>query len=172
MIIAREAGKITALLRNPKDSEVVEEDSAAMAALLGLAGDVQSLIQTAGAAQSPSRAVPVLYGGRRMDFKPEDLLLRQDKAHDAGQRGDGRHFPQCAGPHQHRSRHQRGGGDRAMKLAHRLRGQSSVEYAVVCAALAFALGVGMVDSNSVLHQLLLALQAAYQKFSFALSLPI
>lgn len=59
-----------------------------------------------------------------------------------------------------------------MKPAHRLRGQSSVEYAVVCAALAFALGVGMVDSNSVLRQLLLALQAAYQKFSFALSLPI
>ena len=85
VIIAREAGKITALLRNPKDSEVVEEDSAAMAALLGLAGDVQSLIQTAGAAQSPGRAVPVLYGGRRMDFKPEDLLLRQDKAHDAGE---------------------------------------------------------------------------------------
>lgn len=43
---------------------------------------------------------------------------------------------------------------------------------MVCAALAFALGVGMVDSNSVLRQLLLALQAAYQKFSFALSLPI
>jgi len=46
---------------------------------------VQSLIQTAGAAQSPGRVVPVLYGGRRMDFKPEDLLLRQDKAHDAGE---------------------------------------------------------------------------------------
>lgn len=52
-----------------------------------------------------------------------------------------------------------------------LRGQSSVEYAVVCAALAFALGVGMLDDTSVLHELLRALQAAYQRFSFALSLP-
>lgn len=51
-------------------------------------------------------------------------------------------------------------------------GQSSVEYCVVCAALAFALGVGMVDDTSVLHELLQALRSAYQKFSFAISLPI
>jgi pilus assembly protein CpaB len=83
VIIAREAGKITALLRNPKDSGVVEGDSAALAALLGQAGDVQSLVQAAGAAQSSERAIPVLYGGRRIDFKPEELMLRQDTAHDA-----------------------------------------------------------------------------------------
>lgn len=52
-----------------------------------------------------------------------------------------------------------------------MRGQSSMEYAVVCAALALALGLGMVDDTSVLRELLRALQTAYQRFSFALSLP-
>ncbi|MCW8164150.1 Flp pilus assembly protein CpaB [Verminephrobacter aporrectodeae subsp. tuberculatae] len=74
VVIAREAGKITALLRNPQDTQVLAEDSAAMAALLGLAGDVQSLANSAG---STGRTVPVLYGGRRSDFKPEELTLRQ-----------------------------------------------------------------------------------------------
>ncbi|WP_423027298.1 hypothetical protein [Undibacterium sp. SXout20W] len=50
-------------------------------------------------------------------------------------------------------------------------GQSSVEYAIVCAAFAFALGVGLVDDSSVLWQLISAFKLAYQKFSFALSLP-
>ena len=50
-------------------------------------------------------------------------------------------------------------------------GQSSIEYVVVCAALALALGVGMVDDTSVLKALIEALQVAYQKFSYALSLP-
>ena len=50
-------------------------------------------------------------------------------------------------------------------------GQSSIEYAVVCAALAFALGIGMVDDTSVLHELIEALRLAYRKFSFALSIP-
>lgn len=51
------------------------------------------------------------------------------------------------------------------------RGQSMVEYLIICAALALALGIGMADKNSVLWQLLNAFQIAYQKFSFALSLP-
>jgi hypothetical protein len=46
-----------------------------------------------------------------------------------------------------------------------------MEYVVVCAAIAFALGVGMVNTDSVLWQLLEALRTAYQNFSFALSLP-
>ena len=50
-------------------------------------------------------------------------------------------------------------------------GQSSVEYAVVCAALAMALGIGMVDDRSVLRELLGAFRLAYQKISFAISLP-
>jgi len=51
------------------------------------------------------------------------------------------------------------------------RGQSSIEYVVVCAALAMALGVGMVDDESVLRTLLNGFQTAYQKISFSLSLP-
>ncbi|MEN6587875.1 MAG: hypothetical protein ABFE02_17685 [Sulfuricella sp.] len=50
-------------------------------------------------------------------------------------------------------------------------GQSSVEYVVVCAALAFALGVGMTDHNSVLWELIDAFNTAYQKFSYSMSLP-
>jgi len=52
-----------------------------------------------------------------------------------------------------------------------LHGQSSTEYLVVCAALAFALGLGMVDEHSALRQLLDALVLSYQKISFAISLP-
>jgi Flp pilus assembly pilin Flp len=48
-------------------------------------------------------------------------------------------------------------------------GQSSVEYAVVCAAIALTLGIGMVDADSVLWQLVDALRSAYQKFTHAVS---
>jgi hypothetical protein len=50
-------------------------------------------------------------------------------------------------------------------------GQSSLEYAVVCAALALALGIGMSDNNSVLVQLVDAFQLAYTRIAFAYSLP-
>lgn len=50
-------------------------------------------------------------------------------------------------------------------------GQSSMEFVVVCAALAFALGIGMVDDKSVLKQLAGAFKTAYQDFSYAISLP-
>lgn len=52
------------------------------------------------------------------------------------------------------------------------RGQSALEYCVICSVLALALGIGMLDDGSVLHQLLEAFRSAYQKFSFAVSLPI
>lgn len=55
--------------------------------------------------------------------------------------------------------------------ADRQRGQSSVEYVVVCTALAFALGVGMSDHNSVLWELINAFNTAYQKISYSMSLP-
>lgn len=51
------------------------------------------------------------------------------------------------------------------------KGQSSVEYLVVCTALAFSLGVGMTDDQSVLRQLLTAFQTAYQKMAYAISIP-
>ena len=51
------------------------------------------------------------------------------------------------------------------------RGQSSMEYVVLCAALVFALGIGMVDDKSALRQLLDAFTLAYRNISFAISLP-
>lgn len=50
-------------------------------------------------------------------------------------------------------------------------GQTSMEYVVVCAALAFALGIGMWNDASVLRELLAAFRTAYQRISFPLSLP-
>jgi hypothetical protein len=52
-----------------------------------------------------------------------------------------------------------------------LKGQSSMEYLVVCAALAFALGVGMWNDTSVLRELLQAFRVAYEKISYSLSIP-
>lgn len=50
-------------------------------------------------------------------------------------------------------------------------GQSTVEYVVLTAAIAMALGVGMVDEGSALRQLLDAFALAYKKITFAISLP-
>jgi len=50
-------------------------------------------------------------------------------------------------------------------------GQSSIEYLVVCAALALALGVAMANQDSVLWQLAEAFRTAFRKFSYAISLP-
>lgn len=50
-------------------------------------------------------------------------------------------------------------------------GQSSMEYLVVCGALALALGIGMTNDQSVLWQLLDAFRAAFHNFSYSLSLP-
>jgi hypothetical protein len=50
-------------------------------------------------------------------------------------------------------------------------GQSSIEYVVVCAGLALALGIGMSDTNSVLMQLINAFRLAYTRIAFAYSLP-
>lgn len=51
------------------------------------------------------------------------------------------------------------------------RGQSSMEYLVVCGALALAIGLGMSGPDSVLWQLLQAFGTAFRKFSYAISLP-
>ncbi len=51
------------------------------------------------------------------------------------------------------------------------RGQSSTEYAIVCAALALALGLEMNADTSVLWQLIDAFNSAYANFSYAISLP-
>ena len=51
------------------------------------------------------------------------------------------------------------------------RGQVAAEYAIASVALTLILGVGMVDDNSVLWELIRGFQTAYQRFSYALSLP-
>lgn len=58
-----------------------------------------------------------------------------------------------------------------------LQGQASMEYVVVCAALAFALFYPITDSNSpdqartTVEILLEGLKTAYKKFSYAISIP-
>lgn len=65
IIVAREAGKLTALLRNPQDTSRLPGGTADLAAWLGgrdrLAGD----------------EVPVLYGGRGAKLPPEGLRLSE-----------------------------------------------------------------------------------------------
>jgi hypothetical protein len=53
----------------------------------------------------------------------------------------------------------------------RQRGQSSFEYAVACAAIAFTLGLGMLDSSGPLYDLLQRLREFYEHYAFAMSLP-
>ena len=50
-------------------------------------------------------------------------------------------------------------------------GQSMIEYVVVCAAVALALGIGMIDSDSILWGLINAFQQSYRNYSYAISLP-
>lgn len=57
-----------------------------------------------------------------------------------------------------------------MRKARGCGGQSSVEYAVMCAAIALTLGIGMANSDSVLWQFVDALRIAYQNFTYAISL--
>lgn len=57
-----------------------------------------------------------------------------------------------------------------MRKTRRVSGQSAVEYAIVCAAIALTLGIGMANADSVLWQLVDALRTAYQKFTHAISL--
>lgn len=46
-----------------------------------------------------------------------------------------------------------------------------MEYVVVCAALALALGIAMANQDSVLWQLAEAFRTLFHKFSYAISLP-
>ena len=57
-----------------------------------------------------------------------------------------------------------------MKNSSPCSGQASVEYAIVCAAVALTLGIGMADPDSVLWQLVDAMRIGYQKFTYAVSI--
>ncbi len=70
LIVAREVGKLTALLRNPQDQQAIGNTSYDIAALLGLKGDTKI-------ANRDVTAVPVLYGGSLAALPPESLKLSQ-----------------------------------------------------------------------------------------------
>jgi pilus assembly protein CpaB len=72
LIVAREVGHITALLRNPGDRTLIPDGQVDLAALLG-AGQ-------GGPAVSDSGEVPVLYGGKTGKMSPESLRLGQYQA--------------------------------------------------------------------------------------------
>ena len=69
VIVARDAGKITALLRNPQDTQIYGKKWD-IAALLGLKGAGKD-------GGMDDRQVPVLYGGRGNKIPPEGLKLGQ-----------------------------------------------------------------------------------------------
>ncbi len=62
-------------------------------------------------------------------------------------------------------------GVKRMRPIRKQRGQSTIEYTVVCAALAFALFVDLNSSNSAVKNVLDNFSNAYKKISYALSLP-
>ena len=71
VIAAREAGKLTALLRNPLDVQEVKGVNRDIAGLFGLGGQMRTSANTRGYGQ-----VPVLYGGRNGKIPPEGLHLK------------------------------------------------------------------------------------------------
>lgn len=72
VIVAREAGRLTALLRNPQDRAQLQGGQGDLAALLG---GTSASAMAAGA--EGSKEIPVLYGGSGAKFPPEGLHLGQ-----------------------------------------------------------------------------------------------
>lgn len=74
VIAAREGGKITALLRNPGDSQRMPESGVDVHSLLS--GKVARSPQASTVMQAPTdSSVPVLYGGSQGGFTPEQLEM-------------------------------------------------------------------------------------------------
>lgn len=72
VIVAREAGKITALLRNPSDKQEFRGGSNDLASMLGSKADAElNSLEHA----LDVRQVPVLYGGRSGKIPPEGLQM-------------------------------------------------------------------------------------------------
>lgn len=70
VISARETGRLTALLRNPADKQLIDNSAAA----------VPSGRSTVGKAGLVRRAIPVIYGGNLTKLPPEALRLGQATA--------------------------------------------------------------------------------------------
>jgi pilus assembly protein CpaB len=68
LIVARETGRLTALLRNPEDRVANKGNAVNLAALLGVG---------VGITPGEARQIPVLYGGRSGKIPPEGLRLGQ-----------------------------------------------------------------------------------------------
>ena len=93
VIIAREAGRITALLRNPQDKSLMKGGQGDLAALLG-AKDVSPLL----AVNAGPREIPVLYGGRGGKIPAEGLRLGQYMPDPNGTQNQARILPNLAAP--------------------------------------------------------------------------
>jgi pilus assembly protein CpaB len=74
VVVAREAGRLTALLRNPQDTTPLQSGQGDLTSLLGLHAASTPASAPVDAALS---AVPVLYGGRSGGIPPEGLHLGQ-----------------------------------------------------------------------------------------------
>ena len=70
VIIARDVGKLTALLRNPQDKQLIGNASHDMTALLGSKDGIKDV-------HRPRRGIPVIYGGNLANLPPEALRLSQ-----------------------------------------------------------------------------------------------
>jgi pilus assembly protein CpaB len=90
LIVARETGRLTALLRNPDDRVSDRGNAVDLAALLGFGI----------AADGDTRQVPVLYGGRAGKIPPEGLRLGQyvGALGKQTQPGAGQFLPRQPGP--------------------------------------------------------------------------
>ncbi len=71
LIVARELGKLTALLRNPEDEQPIGAEVNDLASLLGM----QTKPKAPGGGGQARRAVPVIYGNSKVP--PEALYLRR-----------------------------------------------------------------------------------------------
>ncbi|MBJ7311282.1 Flp pilus assembly protein CpaB [Rugamonas sp. CCM 8940] len=67
IILARDSGKLTALLRNPEDKKPIGDKGYDLAALFGTPQESRRV--------SPGRGIPVLYGGSSAKFPPDALRL-------------------------------------------------------------------------------------------------
>jgi pilus assembly protein CpaB len=73
LIVARDVGKLTALLRNPQDEEAIGADANDLASLMGIKGKMKS--GGGGGGKPAPRTVPVIYGGSKVP--PEAIHLRR-----------------------------------------------------------------------------------------------
>jgi pilus assembly protein CpaB len=74
LIVARDVGKLTALLRNPQDEEAIGAEANDLASLMGFKTRLKAA-GGAGAGPAVPRAVPVIYGNGKVP--PEALHLRR-----------------------------------------------------------------------------------------------